>query len=125
MKQKQKQQKGITLIALVITIIVILILAGVAIMTLMGENGLINKTISANEKTDIGREQEQIKLAVTACMMDGTYDEIKFQEIKQELQKSYSDVSNVEGVNSDSAESTEDFEYAKVTYTSGRSVNNF
>ena len=38
-----KKQRGITLIALVITIIVLLILAGVTIITLTGDNRLINK----------------------------------------------------------------------------------
>ena len=36
--------KGITLIALVITIIVLLILAGVAITTLTGQDGLLRKS---------------------------------------------------------------------------------
>ncbi len=35
--------KGITLIALVITIIILLILAGVAIRTITGEDGLLRK----------------------------------------------------------------------------------
>lgn len=44
MKEKENSKSaGITLIALVITIIVLLILAGVAIITLTGENGLLNK----------------------------------------------------------------------------------
>ncbi len=39
----RKNIRGITLIALVITIIVLLILAGVTIVTLTGENGLLRK----------------------------------------------------------------------------------
>ena len=42
--KKQKNSKGITLIALVISIIVLLILAGVSIATLTGENRNINKS---------------------------------------------------------------------------------
>jgi type II secretory pathway pseudopilin PulG len=38
-----KRKNGITLIALVITIIVLLILAGVTILALFGDNGIINK----------------------------------------------------------------------------------
>ena len=41
---KIKSTKGITLISLVVTIIILLILAGVTVATLMGDNGLINKT---------------------------------------------------------------------------------
>lgn len=36
--RKEKHNKGITLIALVVTILILLILAGVTIMTLMGDN---------------------------------------------------------------------------------------
>lgn len=36
-----EKREGITLIALVITIIILLILAGVAIVTLTGENGIL------------------------------------------------------------------------------------
>ena len=38
---RNRQEKGITLIALVITIIVLLILAGISIAILMGENGIL------------------------------------------------------------------------------------
>ncbi len=42
-----KSNRGITLIALVITIIVLLILAGVAVATLTGENGLLRKNTTS------------------------------------------------------------------------------
>ena len=59
-----KQSKGITLIALVITIIILLILAGVAIATLTGENGLITRVKQA-KKTQIEAEiKESLILAV-------------------------------------------------------------
>lgn len=38
---KLKNKSGITLIALIITIIVLLILAGVTILTITGENGIL------------------------------------------------------------------------------------
>ena len=43
MQKINNSEKGITLIALVITIIVLLILAGVTIVSLTGENGLLRK----------------------------------------------------------------------------------
>ena len=43
-------KKGITLIALVITIIILLILAAVAIQLALGENGLIGRAQSGQEK---------------------------------------------------------------------------
>ena len=41
-----KKDSGITLIALVVTIIVLLILAGISIMMLTGNNGILQKTKS-------------------------------------------------------------------------------
>ena len=42
------QEKGITLIALVVTIVVLLVLAGVSIVVLFGDNGIIKQ---ANESS--------------------------------------------------------------------------
>ena len=39
----KNNEKGITLVALVITIIVLLILAGVTILALSGDNGILNR----------------------------------------------------------------------------------
>ena len=50
LREKEKANKGITLIALVITIIVLLILAAISIATLTGENGLLTKASTAKEK---------------------------------------------------------------------------
>ena len=60
-----RKEKGITLIALVITIIVLLILASVSINTLIGKNGILNKTKEAKEKNEIANEEENIRLAIT------------------------------------------------------------
>lgn len=46
-----KEQKGITLVALVITIIILLILAGIAIASLTGDNGLFKRANEAKNKT--------------------------------------------------------------------------
>ncbi len=61
---KQNKEKGITLIALVITIIVLLILAGVAIATLTGDNGVLTKAVSAKEKTERAEVIENAKLDI-------------------------------------------------------------
>ena len=68
--RKQKNNRGITLIALVITIIVLLILATVSIATLTGENGILTKATTAKDKTIEAEEKEQINLAYTTVMMD-------------------------------------------------------
>ena len=64
-----KKNKGITLIALVITIIVLLILAGVSIMTLAGDNGLLTRTANAKEKTKRAELQEVADLAYQSAMI--------------------------------------------------------
>lgn len=61
-----KGNKGITLIALVVTIIVLLILAGVAIMMLRGDNGILNRASEAKYDNIIGSVDEQVKLAQMA-----------------------------------------------------------
>ena len=69
-KKGFKENSGITLIALVITIIVLLILAGVAIATLTGDNGLLQKSTDAKNKTVEAEVLESIQLAVMASRDD-------------------------------------------------------
>ena len=47
---KNKQERGITLIALVVTIVVLLILAGVSISLVLNNNGVISKSKEARDK---------------------------------------------------------------------------
>ena len=49
-KFKNKQEKGITLIALVVTIVVLLILAGVSISLVLNNNGVISKAKEARDQ---------------------------------------------------------------------------
>ncbi len=51
-------EKGITLIALVITIIVLLILAGVSIVVLTGEDGILEKAKLAKERSEQAEKEE-------------------------------------------------------------------
>ena len=62
MKNRFKNNIGITLIALVITIIVLLILAGVAISMLSGENGILKKAAEAKTNTEESQKQEMATL---------------------------------------------------------------
>ena len=61
-----KNNKGITLISLIITIIILVILAGVTITTLVGENGILNKSKEASEKYI----EEQVKEKITLAILD-------------------------------------------------------
>ena len=86
MKQKLNSKRGITLIALVITIIVLLILAGVAIATLTGDNGILTKAQSAKIQNDKANEKEQIDLAVLASKINNDAS-IDKKTLKKELEK--------------------------------------
>ena len=85
---KNKLNKGITLIALVITIIVLLILAGVAIATLTGDNGILTKAVQAKDATRGGEVKEYVEMAITEnTMADNTNGTRKTRaEVISELQ---------------------------------------
>ena len=85
-----KKDKGITLIALVITIIVLLILAGVSISLVVGENGIIGRSINSREKTKYAEAYERVYTEV-----DGSYDEsgtINLDDLNKNLRE------NLDGV---------------------------
>lgn len=69
-KKLMSNVKGITLIALVITIIVLLILAGVAILSLTGENGVLNKSVSAKTKNVHATVYEALRLEANSYAID-------------------------------------------------------
>ena len=60
--KKGKNEAGITLIALTITIIVLLILAGVTILALSGDNGILQNAARAKEETEQAEKDEKEKL---------------------------------------------------------------
>ncbi len=68
--QISKKNNGITLIALVITIIILLILAGITIATLTGENGVLNKASTAEERTKKKEYEEILKLIGNSLKAD-------------------------------------------------------
>ena len=71
LKETFKKNKGITLIALVVTIIVLLILAGISIVMLTGQNGILNRAVEAKEKTEVAQEDESVKMAVSSALIEG------------------------------------------------------
>ena len=74
-KKELQANGGITLIALVITIIVLLILAGVAIATLTGDNGLLQKATNSKGETIKAEGLERVKVAIFASLdNDGKID---------------------------------------------------
>lgn len=84
MKNQLNQSKAITLIALVITIIVLLILAGVTIVTLTGDNGLITKASDAQKESLKAEGLEKIQVEIA-----GSYDnngQIDTNQLRTNLQ---------------------------------------
>ena len=57
-----KGKKGITLVALIVTIIVLLILAGVTIVTLTGDNGILTRASDAKIETIVATVKENLNL---------------------------------------------------------------
>ena len=86
-KKDIKANRGITLIALVVTIIVLLILAGVAIATLTGDNGLLTKAGDARNTSRDAEIEEEIRLAWNKVYMDSYLDSTtdKAEALKAEL----------------------------------------
>ncbi len=80
--KKIKENQGITLIALVITIIVLLILAGVSIVMLTGQNGILTQAQNAVKQNKEAGAMEKVKLAVTASQ---TEEGIDYNKLKNEL----------------------------------------
>lgn len=83
--KKINTNQGITLMALVITIIVLLILAGVTIMTLTGENGILKNSQEAKQKTEKADEKELIQLAINGALTQN-YSELNQETLQKELQ---------------------------------------
>ena len=83
-KFRKENSKGITLIALVVTIIVLLILAGISIMMLTGNQGILTKAGEASNRTRKETAREQIIVEVL-----GSYNnigEIDTEKLKDQLQ---------------------------------------
>lgn len=88
MEKKNRNQKGITLIALVITIVILLILAGVGIGSITGEKRTIQEAKNAKELAEKAALEEQIEAAILIAKqkhrnptLDDVIDEIKNSEI--------------------------------------------
>ena len=90
-KIRGKRERGITLIALVITIIVLLILAGVTIVTLTGDNGILSNATRAKEETTVEQEREQVELAYSSASVNKLGDSITSGELQDELNKTVGD----------------------------------
>lgn len=91
MKETEEKNKGITLIGLIVTIIVLLILAGVTVMTLTGDNGLLTKAGEAKNATEQSKLEEEVQLALIEGQTDKYFNSnSKMEEkLKAIFEKSY------------------------------------
>lgn len=82
-----QKKRGITLIALVITIIVLLILAGVTIVTLTGDNGILTRTSQSKFVNELSQLQEELALfhAEQTTQSLGEYQENSLTAGKERL----------------------------------------
>ena len=68
---------GITLIALVVTIIVLMILSGVAVATLLGNNGIITRAIEAKDNERGAAVFDEVSLFITENAMIDKLNSVK------------------------------------------------
>ena len=96
MRKSFNKNGGITLIALVITIIVLLILAGVTIVSITGNNGLLERAQRARDETDKYNVIEQAKIEIFGLTLDNLDDSITKAQLKEVLDKYFDEVPSVE-----------------------------
>lgn len=85
-KNRNKHEKGITLIALVVTIVVLLILAAVTIVMTFGENGIIQKSKNAKNSTIKATADDEVELAVSNLKMEKVVRDMTAEERRKYLE---------------------------------------
>lgn len=70
MKKAIRNDLAITLIALIVTIIILLILAGVSVVFILGDNGILSKANLASKQYSESEVQESSKIANTVNIID-------------------------------------------------------
>ena len=87
----RKKQQGITLIALAVTIIVMLILAGVTIVALISENGIINQANTAKETNKVAKTEEEARLEYSNLILkkqiDGHGETTELSDVIERLEE--------------------------------------
>ena len=86
------KDKGITILLLTIIIIILLILAGITIVGLTGENGLIKNAGQAKEETEISNEKEILERATATTMGKDRRGNIEEENLEKELEEYNVDV---------------------------------
>lgn len=91
MKRKEKTSQGVTLITLVVTIIVLLILAGVTIIFLTGERGILSKTQNAKTENEKQTATEIMNLKITQAQITSYSETQKMPDLQYLADRLYED----------------------------------
>ncbi len=111
MKKTLIQKKGITLIALVVTIIVLLLLAGISVMMLTGNNGILQRAGEAREKTDKKQIIEEAQLDILAQQATKLSGDLTETELEGILSPKFGTLSTEEERTIDKKLTTKDGKY--------------
>ena len=74
MKNKYKEQRGVTLVSLIVTIIIILILAGISIKASVGNDGIIEEAQNTKEQQERQMVEMQIDTIVATWELNSALD---------------------------------------------------
>ena len=88
-KYKKNKTSGITILSLVVTVIVLLILAGISMMMLSGDNGIILNAGKAKESAGLAQEAEKIQSAILKTSSKTKFGDITMEVLQGELDKEF------------------------------------
>ena len=100
-KLKINKASGISLISLVVTVIVLLLLAGISVLMITGDNGLIRQASVAKENTKKEAAREQIQAEVLRSF--DKLGDLKLSYLKTKLSNLNADVTKIEDIMIDDA----------------------
>ena len=83
LKDIVKNERGITLIALIITVVVIVIIASIAISVAIGNNGLVNMSLTAKDENTKGIATETMNLKITNVEMSAYIEKHRLPTLKE------------------------------------------
>ena len=89
-------KKGIALLSLIITMAVLVILGTVVILSLTGENNIINSTQTGLTEKEKRERLEYIETAVAASMLN-VRQEIDIDKLEKKLKKNFKNVEIIQG----------------------------
>lgn len=82
-----RDNKGITLIILVVTIIILMILAGISIVALTDDEGIMKQAEHAKGKAETSNEREILEMAVINAVGKSKFGEVEEALLKNEIEK--------------------------------------